>query len=67
MTQAEQLVILLRRRWMTYGDLQATRVSTCPWKRLSESASAFLRPGEQIMRKVGKDGLLRMRVARPKK
>lgn len=64
MTQAEQLIRAIRRKAMTYGDLEALRVSTCPWRRLSESGHLYLRPGEQIVRKVGRDGLVRIGVVR---
>lgn len=64
MTKGEQLVQALRGRWMTWGDLEALRVSTCPWKRLAEpSAQKALRlRGEVIERKTGPDNLLRLRV-----
>ena len=64
MTQAEQLIRAIRRRAMTYGDLQALKVSTCPQKRLGESGHLYLRPGEQIVRKVGRDGLVRIGVGK---
>jgi len=64
MTHAEQLVRAIRRRAMTYGDMEALRISTCPWKRLEESGHRYLKPGEQIVRKPGKDGLLRIGIAR---
>ena len=64
MTQAEQLIRAIRRKAMTYGDLEALRVSTCPWRRLSESGHRFLRPGEAIVRRVGVDGLVRIGIAR---
>ena len=67
MTQAETLVKAIRRKAMTYGDLESLRVSTCPWKRLSESGHKFLRPGEQIVRKVGRDGLVRIGVGKVEK
>jgi hypothetical protein len=60
-TQAQHIVCELRRGWRTYGDLQALRLS---WKRISEAAHRFLAPGERIVRKEGKDGLLRLRVVR---
>jgi hypothetical protein len=63
-TQAQHIVCELRRGWRTYGDLQALRLSQCPWKRISEAAHRFLAPGEVIKRKVGDDGLLRLRVVR---
>lgn len=64
MTQAQQLIKALRKQWMSYADLEALRVSTCPWKRISESGGKYLRPGERIDRKQGKDGLLRLRVVK---
>ena len=64
MTQAEQLVKAIRRKAMTYGDLEALRISTCPWKRLEEAGHRFLRDGEQITRKVGRDGLVRIGIAK---
>ena len=53
MTQAEILVRAIRRKAMTYGDLEALRVSTCPWKRLQEAGHRFLKDGEQIVRRMG--------------
>lgn len=64
MTQAEILVKHIRRRAMTYGEWEALRVSTCPWKRLSEAGHRFLRAGERIVRKTGRDGLVRIAVVR---
>ena len=64
MTQAEQIVHALRRGWHSYADLEALRVSTCPWRRLSESGARYLRKGEVIRRKTGADGLVRIKVER---
>lgn len=64
MTQAEKIVSALRKRWMSYLDLEMLRVSSCPWKRLSESGHRHLRPGERIDKKTGSDGLIRYRVVR---
>ena len=64
MTHTEQLLAALRRRWYTTGDLQALRISTCPWKRLSESAHRYLRAGERIERRTRRDGLLELRVVK---
>jgi hypothetical protein len=65
MTQAQQLIQIMRgRRWWTTGDLQATRISTCPWRRLAESGSQHLRKGERIETKIGLDGLKRFRVVK---
>lgn len=67
MTQAERIVSAIRaagRRGMTWGDIEALRVSTCPWVRLAESGHRFLRAGEQIVRKAGRDGLVRVRIVR---
>lgn len=63
-TQAERLLGALRRRWMTWGDLQALRVSTCPWVRLGESAQRYLRQGERISKRTRADGLVEMRVVK---
>lgn len=63
-TQAQRIVCELRRGWRTWGDLQAARLSQCPWKRLAEAGHKFLAPGERIDRKTGSDGLLRLRVVR---
>lgn len=59
MTQAQRLIAAIRRRPMTYMELQDLHVSTSPHKRISEAGHKFLRPGEQIVRKTGKDGLVR--------
>ena len=64
MTQAARIVAELRRGWRTWGDLQAFRISTTPWKRLSEAGHKYLKDGERIERKTGKDGLLRLRVVK---
>lgn len=64
MTQAERLVRALRRRPMTYGEMEALRISTCPWRRLSEAGHRFLKLGERIERQAGEDGLLRLRVVK---
>jgi len=67
MTQAQQLINVMRgRRWWTTGDLQSTRISTCPWKRLgpAENAHKHLRKGERIETKIGRDGLKRFRVVK---
>jgi len=64
-THAEQIIKAMRGRgWMTWGDIEALRISTCPWKRLAEGGAAYLRNGERIARKTGEDGLLRLRVVR---
>jgi len=65
MTQAQQLINVMRgRRWWTTGDLQATRISQCPWKRLAESGAQYLRKGQRIETKIGRDGLKRWRVVK---
>lgn len=66
MTQAERLVKALRRGWFTYTEMTALYISSCPWKRLSESGARYLRAGEVIAKKVGFDGLVRFRVVRRK-
>jgi len=64
MTQAERIVQAIRRKPMTWGEIEALRISTCPWVRLQESGHRFLRPGEAIVRKMGRDGLVRIKVER---
>ncbi len=65
MTQCEQLIRALRRRPMTYGDLLALRVSTSPWKRLSEAAHLYLKPHESLDRfKRQCDGLTVFKIVR---
>jgi len=67
MTHAAQLIQAIRaagRRGLTDGDLEVLRISACPWKRLSESGHRYLRKGEQLVRKVGGNGLKRWVVAR---
>lgn len=67
MTQAAQLIAAIRqskKRGMTYGELEALRVSTCPWRRLIESGHRYLRGGERLERRKGIDGLVRFVVTR---
>lgn len=63
-TQANELICELRRGWRTWGDLLRNCRSTSPWRRLAEAGHKHLRPGEKLERKVGDDGLLRLRVVR---
>jgi len=66
-THAAQLVAAIRRsrRGMTYGDLQALRISTAPHKRLAESAHLYLRNHEELQRMPRKsDGLVMFRIVR---
>lgn len=64
MSHAAQLVRALRRRWMTWGDLQALRISTSPWKRLAEGGHLYLKDGERIERKTRPDGLVALKVVK---
>lgn len=64
MSQAAQLIEAIRRKPMTYLELEALRISTCPWRRLSESGHRHLKPGERIERKTGKDGLVRIGIGK---
>lgn len=67
-TQCERLIQELRRRPMTYGDLLALRVSTSPWKRLSEAAHLYLKPHERLDRfKRERDGLTVFKIVRATK
>ena len=68
MTHAEQLIQALRksRKAMTYGDLEALRISSCPWKRLSEAGHKYLRKGEDLHTYVRQsDGLKVFCVVKP--
>lgn len=63
--QGARLVAYIRRhkamsgQWPTYGDLLATYISTCPWRRMDEpGAQSALRKGERIVR--GKDAMGRV-------
>lgn len=64
MTQAQRIVEAIRSKPLTYGELEALKVSTCPWRRLTESGYKHLKQGERIERKVGEDGLVRIGVVR---
>lgn len=66
MTQAEQLIRAIRTKphGMTWGEIEALRISTCPWVRLSESGHRFLRDGEQIVHRPGRNGLVRVAIVR---
>lgn len=67
MTHAQQLVMAIRqagKRGLTDGDLEVLRISACPWKRLGESGHRYLRKGEQLIRRAGRDGLLRSVIVR---
>jgi hypothetical protein len=66
MTQAAELTDALRRRWYTWGDLTALRISNSPWARLISEAGLQrnLRDGEYLTRRLRPDGLMEMRVQR---
>ena len=67
MSHAEQLIRAIRRSrtGMTYGDLEALRVSSCPWKRISEAGARSLRPHEVLHQSPRKsDGRVVFRVVR---
>lgn len=57
MTQGRQLIAALKRRAMTYGDMQRLGISTSPQKRIVEA----LRADEQIV-KGERRGLVTWRV-----
>jgi hypothetical protein len=63
MSQGQQLLQAIRRRAMTYGDLLALGISTCPWRRLEE-AKHHLKPGERIVRGTNRRGLVTFAVKR---
>ena len=54
-TQGRRLITLLKRRPMSYLDMQATCISTSPQKRIMEC----LQPDEQLIKALGADGLVR--------
>lgn len=64
-TQAERLFVHLRRKAMTYGDMEALRISSCPWKRL-EDGQRHLKEGEQLVKGANKDGLVTFKVVKVK-
>ena len=67
MTQAQQLINAIRQaraKGMTYGELQDLHVSTSPQKRLAEAGHRYLRAGELLARKTGRDGLVRFVVVK---
>lgn len=67
MTQAETLIRAIRAargKGLTYLELEMVRASSSPWKRLSESGHRYLRTGEHLIRKVGRDGLKRFAIVK---
>lgn len=67
MTHAAQLIQAIRRargKGLTYLELELLRISSSPWKRVSESGHRYLKAGEQLIRRVGRDGLKRFVIAR---
>ena len=65
MTQAALLIQHIRAaksQGMTWGEIEALRISTCPWVRLAESGHRHLRQGERLGRRTGSDGLVRVLV-----
>ena len=58
MTQGRRLIDHLKRRAMTYGEMQELGISTSPQKRVMES----LYPGERVIKSIGRDKLTRWRV-----
>lgn len=64
MTQGATLAALLKRRPMTYGDMQALRVSTSPQKRVLEWLDR--NPGWQLVKAKNAQGWTTWRVRRAK-
>jgi hypothetical protein len=56
-TQAARLAVHLRRKAMTYGEMLGLGVSTCPWRRLTET-TGYLREGESLVRGINSRGLV---------
>ena len=61
--QGRRLIAFLKRRPMTYQEMQALRISTTPQKRVVEC----LLEGESIRKTKGRDGLVRWSVVRLQK
>jgi hypothetical protein len=57
-TQGRRLIAMLKRRAMTYLEMNLTGISVCPQKRVAEC----LRDDERIVKATGPDGRLRWRV-----
>jgi hypothetical protein len=57
-TQGRRIIAALKRRALTYGEMQRLGVSTSPQKRVVEQ----LREDEQVVKSRGADGLVRWRV-----
>jgi hypothetical protein len=57
-TQGRRVIAALKRQPLTYAGMLALGAGLSPWKRAAEC----LHESEQIVRAVGKDGLVRWRV-----
>lgn len=57
-SQGRRLIALLKRKPMTYGDMQRTGISTCPHKRVAEC----LAPHELLLKSTNARGLVVWRV-----
>jgi hypothetical protein len=57
-TQGRRLIAALKRRPLSYLEMNMLGISVCPQKRVVES----LRDGEQLVKATGPDGRLRWRV-----
>lgn len=69
MPQAKAIIDAIReagKAGLTWGDIQARRISTCPWVRLMPESrpERFLRKGERIAVRIGSDGLMRRYITR---
>jgi hypothetical protein len=66
-THQQELIAALRRNGpMTMMELERLGISSCPWRRLSddENPQKWLKGRERLARKTGKDGLVRIYIAR---
>ena len=61
MTQGRRLIEHLKRRAMTYGEMQALGISTSPHRRVAESLDETR---EKLVKTKGHDNLIRWRVRR---
>jgi len=58
LTQGRRLINLLKKRGMTVGEMLDTKISTCPWKRVSGA----IQEDEKLMKYKNDKGLIVYRV-----
>lgn len=60
--QGLTIIDYLKKRWMTYLEMEALKVSTCPWKRVPENIPL----GWRLEKRTNRDGLIEWRIVRNK-